>query len=118
MKVLICGSRTWENVDEIKQWLRRYEKDTEIIVGGARGADSIAESCARELGLKVSVFLAEWHRYGRRAGAIRNLNMLDQKPDFVVAFRVVGESPGTDQCVREARRRRIPVQVIQITETG
>jgi hypothetical protein len=59
----------------------------------------------------VRVFPADWERYKRRAGIIRNLEMLDQEPDLVIAFWD-GKSRGTAHTIGEARRRGIPVEVV------
>lgn len=60
---------------------------TEIISGHARGADQIAEMYADEKGIPVRVFPADWDKYGKKAGYIRNKKMLDEgQPDLVIAF--------------------------------
>lgn len=59
------------------------------------------------MGFPVERYPADWERYGKRAGPIRNRKMLDQGPDLVVAF---GGDKGTADCVREARRRGIAVR--------
>jgi len=85
---------------------------TEVIAGGARGADSIAANFAKGLGLTVREFPADWIVYGRSAGFRRNVEMLDQEPDLVIAFWD-GKSTGTAHTRREAEKRGIPVEVIQ-----
>jgi len=85
---------------------------TTIISGAARGADSIAASIGRKLGREVREFPAEWDRFGRSAGYRRNMLMLDEDPDLVIAFQV-GNSPGTAHAIETARKREIPVEVIR-----
>jgi hypothetical protein len=46
-----------------------------IISGGAKGADSLGERYAQERGLEVKVFRADWDKYGKRAGILRNTKM-------------------------------------------
>ena len=114
--VLVCGGRGWR--DEMVVWVElcrlRREGFTNVIHGGARGADSLADHAARRLGcFGVKEFPARWEVYGRAAGMIRNEQMLDQEPDLVVAFHEdLRRSRGTAHTVREARRRGIPVRVI------
>lgn len=110
MKVLICGSREWSDGwaiwDRIKD---AWPTDTEILVGDARGADAFAATGAEEAMYEVRVFKANWST-GRSAGIERNLRMLDQCPDLVLAFWV-GDSPGTRHTLTEAKKRAIPCEV-------
>lgn len=113
MKVLVCGSRNWNDPVKIKDRLSKLPPDTLIISGAARGADTMAFLVARSLGLKVQEFKADWDKHGLMAGPIRNRKMLDEKPDLVIAFHEdLAESLGTKDTVNEAGRRGIPVEVI------
>jgi hypothetical protein len=112
VKVLVCGSREFTDRERIREVLATLPATVEIIHGGARGADRIAASVASELGLKVlPPFLADWERFGKRAGYLRNYEMLDERPEVVIAFWD-GESRGTQHTIAEAVSRRIPVKVI------
>lgn len=113
MKVLVCGDRNWTDKEAIKVRLQGLPKDSTIIHGAARGADSLAGLCATELQLGVQAFSADWATHGKAAGPIRNRQMLDQKPDLVIAFHPnLASSKGTKDCVGEARRRGILVEII------
>lgn len=112
MKVVITGSRSWTDYRTIRRRLQRLPGDTLIIHGAARGADSLAQKAAEYHMLRTEVYPADWERYGKRAGYIRNAFMLDQKPDLVLAFWD-GESKGTLHTMKEAQRRGIPVEVIR-----
>lgn len=74
---------------------------------------------AERIGLKVindgKGFPADWKRYGKAAGPIRNQQMIDEgKPDLVLAFHEnINESRGTKDMV--ARARGIGIKVIIIT---
>ncbi|HEY7037180.1 MAG TPA: SLOG family protein [Thermomicrobiales bacterium] len=111
MKVLVCGSRSWRDVDAIEERLGRLPRGTTIIHGGARGADVRAGIVARRLGFEVVELPADWLGFGRSAGPIRNRAMLDLRPDLVVAFWD-GVSTGTLDTLREAERRRLRVEVV------
>lgn len=111
MKVLICGSRDWNDGTAIYMRVSKLPGDAEIITGGARGADTIAERAARDTRRPCTVFHANWDDHGRKAGILRNLRMLDYGPDLVIAFQRAG-SRGTQHTINEARKRGIPVEVI------
>ena len=112
MKVLVCGSRDWTDREAIEERLKALPVGTTIISGAARGADSIAASIGRRLGLEVREFPPEWDRFGRSAGYRRNLAMLDEDPDLVIAFQL-GNSPGTAHTIENAKQKGIPVEVIR-----
>lgn len=113
MKVLICGDRHWDNAEKIIDKIVSFPQGTVFLTGGCTGADLIATEEARALHYEVQVYPADWKEHGRAAGPIRNRQMLDQKPDYVVAFHSdLSKSKGTADTVREAKRRGIPVEVI------
>ena len=113
-RILVCGDRKWTDEWAIRRELwRRMESEPTIIHGAARGADSIAGEIAGRLGLAVLAFPAQWEKYGKAAGPIRNKQMLDEgKPNLVLAFhKNLAASKGTADMVRQARKRGIPVEV-------
>lgn len=123
-RVLICGSRTWDDIDRMAKVIERLPRGTVVIHGANKtwdkqakcwiGADCIADRLARENGLTVEPFAADWNSQGRAAGPIRNRRMLvDGQPDRVIAFRCNGVSRGTDDMVKQARAFGVPVEVIE-----
>lgn len=113
MRVLICGDRFWNSWSMVKSRMLLLSQSDVVVHGAARGADSIAASLANGMGLAVESFPAEWDKYGKAAGPIRNRAMLDTAPDLVIAFHNnIESSRGTKDCVFEARRRGIPTEVI------
>lgn len=113
MKVLVCGDRNWINEAPIRERLSKLPKDTIILEGGARGADTLARHAAEFLGLKVIEFPADWDKYGRAAGPIRNEQMIDEGPGLVIAFHPdISKARGTADTVGRAKRRNITVEII------
>lgn len=114
MKVLVCGSRDWTDPTLIGQRLSALPGEHEEIVvlhGAARGADTVAGMIASDFfGFTVRAFPADWAAHGKKAGILRNLQMLDERPDLVIAFQIDG-SRGTQHTIDEARRRGIPVEI-------
>ena len=111
MKVLVTGSRNWTDFGAIKARLAELPADTVIIEGGASGADALARTAARKLRLYAITAYADWNLHGKAAGPKRNRIMLDLQPDLVLGFRI-NQSPGATDCIEEAKRRGIPVEVV------
>ena len=111
MKVLVTGSRKWTDYDAIYNRLAELPKDSIVIEGGASGADTLARTAASRLHFQRVTVKARWAAHGKQAGIIRNRYMLDLKPDLVLGFRIA-QSPGTTDCLEEAKRRGIPVEVL------
>lgn len=87
MRVLVCGGRHFCNQAWVNKTLNEIRGITEIINGGATGADHCAREWAKAHGVALRTFQAEWSRHGKRAGPLRNIRMiLEGKPDLVVAF--------------------------------
>lgn len=111
MLILACGSRHYTNRLAVRRALLQYwpshdGSGYEVIHGAARGADTLAAEEAKRFGARVRPFPADWERYGRAAGPIRTRQMLDERPDIVMAF---GEGQGTHFAVAEAQRRGLHV---------
>lgn len=118
MRVLCCGDRNWTDREVIRQELLKLPPDTVIIEGEARGADRISREVAVEMGLQIMPFPADWTRYGRAAGPIRNHQMLvEAQPQLVLAFHNnIENSKGTKNMVSIARAAHVIVKII--TELG
>ena len=110
MKILVCGSREYPRLEDVWDRIAGMDWHDVLILGGARGVDQEAEAAAVFYCLEYHVFPADWTSHGRKAGYMRNLQMLDQAPDLVVAFWD-GVSRGTKHTITEAERRGIPVEI-------
>ena len=111
MKILFCGSRDFKNKEVIRNVISNLPKDTIVIHGCANGADTIAGDIAKEYNLKVLEFPADWNKYGKGAGPIRNKQMLDEgKPDLIYAFFTSKIfSKGTRNMINQAKEYNIKV---------
>ena len=98
MKIAIVGSRKI-TVNDIGRYISECD---EIISGGARGVDSCAADLAREKGVKLTVLLPEYERYGRAAPIVRNKRIVDCA-DKVIAFWD-GSSRGTLSVIKYAQK--------------
>ncbi|MCJ2088359.1 DUF2493 domain-containing protein [Methylobacterium sp. E-005] len=125
MRILVCGGRDLEPAlvwnwletnaqEECADALNRASHNliTHVIQGGATGADAGADRWARASRIPVLSFRADWERYGRRAGPLRNTRMLvEGQPDVVIAFQ---GGAGTADLIRKARSMELPVVEAQI----
>ena len=111
MRLLVCGDRNWVDFEAVKRRIAEL-KPSVVIHGCARGADSLAEKAASEMGIPVLSFPADWVRFGKKAGYIRNGRMLyESKPDHVLVFHDdIEHSEGTADMVRRAKQAGITVE--------
>lgn len=110
MRVLVCGGRNYAEQDAVFHALTMIDQGQGIdwIIHGAcpTGADAHAEAWALDW-RPVQGWPADWAKYGRAAGPIRNAEMVrGSGADIVLAFP--GGS-GTADCVRQARAHGIEV---------
>lgn len=112
-KVAIIGSRTFTDYDQVKLVLSDYLGQIDLIVsGGAIGADALAERFASEHSIPTQIFKAEWHRYGKAAGMIRNKDIVNAA-DVVFAFWD-GKSKGTEGAMKLAKAAKKKVVMILV----
>ena len=93
---------------------------TRIISGGARGADTLGERFANEMGLEISRFIPDWDGLGKRAGYVRNAEMAkfaveDGNYGVLIAFWD-GQSRGTKHMIDLAKRYGLEVHVVNYKE--
>lgn len=133
-KVIICGGRHFGDISdshhpEFERRMKQYQDmfdtlnqlkeqpdrfgivdDWHVIAGGATGADTVAKEWALSWGLTFTEYKADWTRYGKAAGPIRNELMLSaEQPNLVIAFP--GGS-GTRNMIKQARALSVPVMTV------
>lgn len=118
MKVLISGSRHLTEPQLVERILTDLFKEHPggiLIHGGAKGVDSFAGKLATKHGYIVIVCPAEWDKYGKSAGIIRNKSMIDDyAPDLLIAFPIP-ESKGTYHAIAYAKKKNIPTQIYHMS---
>lgn len=123
MRLAVVGSRDYPLES---YWVVRYEVqlvgvrvdwDLELVSGGARGVDSMAEQVAQDFAVPITVHKADWKRYGRAAGHRRNA-LIVADADEMLAFYAGAETPGTASAIRLAREKGIPVSVFGLRESA
>ena len=114
MVILVCGSRFYTDYAKIYDYLKRLNA-SQVIAGGCRGADALAIRAACALGVPFREFPADWQRFGKAAGPMRNQQMLDEGgPDLVLAFHGnLEESKGTKDMVHRAIKQGFPLWLVR-----
>jgi YspA, cpYpsA-related SLOG family len=113
-RLLVTGSRTWDDPRSIEQALTvilaRHPGGVVLVHGACpHGADAIAAAyAARTPGYQIEAHPADWHRYGRAAGHRRNAVMITLGAGGCVAF-IRAASPGSTATVRLAKAAGIPI---------
>lgn len=118
-RILVTGSRTWTDPRAIRSALNnafmvRPDRDSSVTVvhGGARGADAFAAQWVRDFScegnpIEAECHLADWTRNGRRAGILRNVEMVGAGAYVCLAF-IRGNSRGATHCATVAEAAGIP----------
>jgi hypothetical protein len=118
IRVLITGDRGWYCLELARRVLGRlgdrWGVDNLIIVHGcAAGVDTAFDHAAKMARLKIDPNPADWDRYQRAAGPIRNREMVEAGASFCVAVhRDLATSKGTKDCVSQCLKAQIPVYLI------
>lgn len=111
MKVIVAGPR---DVDDYAQVVKAIEDSGfpigEVVSGKAPGVDTLGEQYAKEKGIKVKDFPANWEKLGAAAGPIRNQQMAEYAEGLVAVVKD-GGSPGTSDMISRARAEGLKVYV-------
>jgi hypothetical protein len=116
LRVLVGVSNRWTDAAAIRAELAAFPAATTVILqASATGADNLAIAIARDLGLACESYAlspVERGIYGWQGPQrIAERALEDGKPDLVLAFRL-GRSGGIARLIREAKRRAIPVKIV------
>ena len=111
-RILVCGSRAFDNYELMKSILDKHYKGSYILIvsGGAEGADKLAERYATENNIEMKIFEAEWHIYGKKAGPIRNAKMVAFADEGIAFWDEA--SPGTRDSIKKLRNAGKVVHVV------
>lgn len=120
-RILVTGSRDWEDVQRIEAALREYHPvdpqgfdlpdQKPVLVHGdcPTGADRMARIAAGFLGWMIEAHPADWGTYGKAAGVRRNAEMVKLGADVCLAF-IKNSSRGATHTADLAEKAGIPVR--------
>lgn len=113
-RLLVFGDRNWTDEVLVRRLLFNLPHLT-LIHGAARGADTIAGRVAAEFGWRVHAYPADWNRYGRAAGPIRNQQMLDEgKPEAAICFHDdLSASKGSRDMAQRCLLAHLPIWLVR-----
>lgn len=117
IKIIVAGSRTFNDfallVEKVGGYIdhAHFHEPLQIVSGGARGADTLGERYAREYGFDLKVFPAEWNKYGRSAGYIRNEEMAKYATHCFIFWD--GESKGSKHMYDLALKYKLVTIVVK-----
>lgn len=113
MKVIIAGGRDITDPKFVERAVKASGyKITEVVCGMAKGVDTLGKEWAESQGIPVKEFPANWSKFHRAAGPIRNAEMA-KYADALIAIMKPG-SKGTRNMVELARKRKMPNLVLHL----
>jgi len=113
MKVIIAGSRTFNDYESLKAELNiliQHSKVEEVVSGTAYGADKLGGKWAKEYGFKIKKFPANWDLYGKSAGFRRNEAMAKYATHCVVFWD--GVSKGSKHMIELAKKYNLKLKIV------
>lgn len=105
----IVGSRRRNTVLDFKivsdAFMKVYEKGDTIVSGGCpRGADNFAEEIAWIYNIPIKIHKADWQKYGKGAGFIRN-TYIAEDADILIACVAQDRKGGTEDTIRKFKKK-------------
>lgn len=116
-KLIIAGGRDFNDYGVLSREVFllanvTYQAHTISVVSGmAPGADTLGHRFAKQHGLTVYEFPADWNRLGKRAGFMRNEDM-GKFSDGLLAFWD-GKSKGTAHMIQFMKSLGKPVHIVK-----
>lgn len=116
MKVIIAGSRKIENYQELEKAI--YNSGfviDEVILGGAKGVDSLGLKWCKNNDVPYTIVKAEWASFDRAAGPIRNSKMAEIGDALIAVWD--GESRGTLNMIETASKKNLKIYIHYYNES-
>ena len=115
MQTIIAGSRNLEDYNLVIEAVSKAPWEPTVVVsGGAKGIDSLAEQWAVATGIPCEKYPANWKKYGRAAGPIRNKEMAEKAEALIAIWD--GKSNGTKNMIALARKAELSIFVYRVLD--
>lgn len=111
MKLIIAGGRDFSDYKLLCLTLLEYKDIDEIVCGAARGADTLGSTYAISNNIPIKYFPANWDKYGKQAGFIRNAEMAEYGTHLLAFWD--GKSKGTKHMIDTATKKGLSVQIVR-----
>jgi hypothetical protein len=115
VKVIVAGGRDFKDYNLLKSkldlLLSNITEPIEIVSGAANGADKLGEKYAKDQGLSLKQFPANWNKFNKSAGYIRNKEMAEYATHCVCFWD--GKSKGTKHMIDLAKELNLKVRVVK-----
>ena len=115
--ILVSGSRDFPHPHLVRHTIQNVITSEDFLMHGcARGVDTWADETAKACGATVIRRPADWDRYGKHVGYLRNEQMLNearQHPDLLVVIFWDGQSRGTKHMIDLCKASHIPIRLIR-----
>lgn len=115
--IIIAGGRDFSDYELLKQSMSEHfpelveNTNTKVISGCARGADSLGIKWANEFNKYTYLYPAEWERFGKRAGFMRNVEM-SLIGNYLLAFWD-GKSKGTKHMIEQSEKCNLKIKIVK-----
>ena len=112
MKVVIAGGRFFNDYEMLEKgcdFMLQNQEEIEIVSGTAIGADKLGERYATERGYPIKKFPADWNKFGKSAGYVRNKEMAEYADSVIVFWD--GISRGTKMMIDLATAKGLPTKI-------
>lgn len=116
MKTIIAGSRHCTDPKILEVAIESCPFDvTSVVSGQAPGADTLGEDYAKSHGLLLYCYPANWKKYGKSAGPLRNAEMANNAEALIALWD--GKSKGTLNMIKHATKQKLKVFVYNYNES-
>jgi hypothetical protein len=123
LRLIIAGSRDWNNYNILRDITNEILTDiyfkspftsVQVISGTARGADLLGEQYAKEYNFDIKRFPADWEKYGKKAGFLRNIEMAKNADACIVFWD--GKSKGSRHMIDIAEENNLSLYIVKEKE--
>jgi len=114
--LIIAGGRNFNDYELLESSVNEYIdtnnlRNITIITGDARGADKLGNKFAKRNNYPLIKKPADWDKYGKTAGYIRNAEMAEEATDLIAFWDK--KSKGTQHMIDVAKKKKLKVKIVR-----